>query len=73
MPKRRVGSSSKNSVTISGTVGGVGHKVSLKNVISRRVQYVDCKLSANKSRCNGVKGVCGGSFRSNAACGRFRW
>lgn len=73
MPKRRVGSSSKNSVTTSGTSSGVGKKGSLRNVISRRVQYVYCKLPANKSRCKGVKGVCGGSFKANAACGRYRW
>jgi hypothetical protein len=73
MPKSRVGSSSTNSVTTSGAAGGVGRKGSLRNVVSTRAQYVDCKLTANKSRCKGVKGVCGGSFRSNAACGRFRW
>tara|TARA_B110000483_G_C18204438_1_gene546949 strand:- start:5375 stop:5581 length:207 start_codon:yes stop_codon:yes gene_type:complete len=68
MPKSRVGSASNNSVTTSGTSSGVGKKGSLRNVISRRVQKVTCK---NGKNCG--NNVCGGSFKANAACGRFRW
>jgi hypothetical protein len=68
MPKSRVGSASNNSVTTSGTSSGVGKKGSLRNVISRRVQKVTC---SGDKRCG--NNVCGGSFKANAACGRFRW
>jgi len=64
----RVGTGSK-SVTTSGSAGGVGRKGSLRNVVARRVVAgLTCKKD---KRC--YDGVCGGSFKANAACGRFRW
>jgi len=64
----RVGTGS-NSVTASGSTGSVGRKGSLRNVIGKRVQKVTCK---SDKRCGDANG-CGGSFKANAACGRFRW
>ena len=47
MPKSRVGSASNNSVTTSGTAGGIGRTGSLSNVIGKRVQKVTCKNGKN--------------------------